>query len=409
MKKLMKSFKKLFESVKDRWFMSAIEKAIEACADNGGKKTLGLYEAKKAREAGHSKEACMIAGINAACSDPKKRKAAKDVYKDAVKTRRIGTFIFPSVATILVIVVVANSTLASTLPASVSQTNDIACTTTADVPENMDALRVFIPAAKAVGWTADTLAVDKQVNPDLDKSTAGTRSFLPNGFKTVDEAIKFLKSGTIEAKGVIILAKSYTGCTLAELLDPTNWVLAQPKVNFHYLQMTLWDGKIKTQGSRTGKANDIFVAFVAQSDKIVIIRGGCANPTLLIPVPDEKPPEETTRPPEETTKPQITQPGETTLEPKDPSQDVLVNPLVDLWKTDGDETTHSISDDPTASNGIQVDPEAAQAAAEAAAQAAIDAANALLQAAIDAANDSGAGEVETNQTNVAITGGGPGW
>ncbi len=278
------------------------------------------------------------------------------------------------------------------------------------------ALRVFIPAAKAAGWSKEQLMVEEQVNPALDHSKAGARPFLAGGFKTPIEAINWLKSGSKEARGVIYLAQAYTDCTEQELFDTKNWVTAQSRVSFSYKGMTLWNGSIKTQAGYKGNAGDIFLSFVApRSDKIAVIRSGCANPTLFIPTPDEPAPVTTTTTApssEEETAPPVTKPGETTVPetkppkttkpettkaPKDPSKDVLANPKVADWKKNGGELL-AILWDTEASNGLQIDPikDAAEKAA------AIVKANELLKEEHESALTT-AVVVDSNQGHGSVT------
>lgn len=259
--------------------------------------------------------------------------------------------------------------------------------------------------------------LDGSVDPSLDKSKTGSEPFLNSGFKTIDEALGFAVSNEMGAVGARLLAIQYTGCTEEEYTVKANWITCQPVVDFVYKEMTmLKNGRIKTSAEYKGYSGEIFVAFIApRSQKYVVIRAGCANPTLFVPQPVT--PEKTTRPLETTTVPRTTTPTipETTKETtettettkatvlqKDPKLDVNVNPYVAAWKKDGDDR-HSVSMDPGKSNGIQVNPVADQLKAEA--EAAIKAANDKLThwIAQQEAESNGAGVVDDNQTNVEVT------
>lgn len=282
--------------------------------------------------------------------------------------------------------------------------------------ENINAINAFIPILKAVNWGPEMINLDGSVDPSLDKSKTGSSPFLKDGFKSIDEALAFAQSNDMGAVGARLLAIQYTGCTEEEYMSKANWITCQPVVDFVYKEMTmLKNGRIKTSAEHKGYSGEIFVAFIApRSQKYVVIRAGCANPTLFVPQPVTPEPEETTRPLETTTVPRTpttTIPGTTkekttetkaTVPQKNPKLDVNVNPYVAAWKKDGDDR-HSVSMDPSKSNGIQVDPLADQLKAEA--DAAVKAANDKLAhwIAQQEAESSGAGVVDNNQTNVEVT------
>ena len=300
------------------------------------------------------------------------------------------------------------------------ETVTVTVATTAQVDK---ALSVFIPAMAANGWSEDTLGVNL-VDPSADGSEAGSNPFSKKGINSIADAIAFMQVDSWEAEAARLILLKATGCSRDDLLNPEKWVIAQPKVGFTYSQMTLWDGRIRVQESKKGNAGDIFVAFVHGED-VVFIRGGCANPTLIVPIPDVPAPpttvtttgektttgkesttgKETTTGEKTTTGKESTTGKETTTKKgvkKDPSKDVLVNTLVADYKKPGDERM-TVNWDPYVSNGIKVDPigDAKKAADKAAAV--IAAANKALEEAQNVAITSGAGVVDSNEGHVAIT------
>lgn len=246
--------------------------------------------------------------------------------------------------------------------------------TAVTVDPKFSTVQAFIAGAKEAGWSQDQLAVEF-VDESADNSTAGTRSFLATGAKTTSELLSWLGGDSRSADGTRLLITEYTGATNDEIYNQDYWVVAQAKGSFQYTEITLWrNGSIHTQSGRAGNAGDIFFAFVPprNESKIVYVRGGCANPTLNIPIPKEPTPttrptttqppvdepEPTTtkpaRPGEPTTRPTTTKPA-TTLKAKDPSKDILANPLVADWKKNGQELLEVLWD-LDAPNGYQPDP-----------------------------------------------------
>ena len=310
------------------------------------------------------------------------------------------------------------------------------------------ALGVAIPKMEATGWSPSMYNVNENVDPSKDTSYRGTQAFLPYGSErigSIDDAIALVSNGTWAAEAIIIANEKATGCTRAEYLDKANWILFQSNVPFHYKQMTAWSNNqiVTTLEARKGNPGDVFAAFVApRSDAMTFLRGACGNISLLIPTPDEPatttiPWISTTKREDETTTEATTEAttgesttgeesttaaestsGESTTgstsvvttattaaSTKDPSEDPNNNTSIPTWIHDGSETTHSIVMDTSGTNHnyLQIDPEAAAAAAEKAAQAIIDAANAALAKAIEDAKTTGAGVVDSNEEHVAVT------
>lgn len=268
--------------------------------------------------------------------------------------------------------------------------NSGSSSTVTTVDPKFRTVQAFIAGAKEVGWSQDQLAVE-YVSPGSDYSNAGSQAFLDSGAKTIPELLGWLGGDSRSAEGTRLLIAEYTGASDGELRNPNYWVVAQAQADFRYTEMTLWrNGKIHTQGGKTGNPGDIFFAFVPprNESKIVYVRGGCANPTLNIPTPNQptpttrptttqppvdepepttrpsKPGETTTKTKPSTTKPTTTKPT-TTLKAKDPTKDILANPKVADWKKNGGELLQILWD-LDAPNGYQPAPrEEAKAKADA--------------------------------------------
>ncbi len=311
-------------------------------------------------------------------------------------------------------------------------------TMTATVAQALAANR-FIEAVSIAGWQPSQLAIGNKVNPDIAPSTGGVGSFDPNGVKSVEDEIAILKRGEFEAMAIFSLGQAATGCTDEEMLDPDNWVQAQPLCGYHFTNMTALGKSIRYSDFRVGRPFEIFLAFVApRSGKIIFIRGGCSNPSIMVPVPDEIIPRpepttgttSTTAPgttgsttvPGTTGATSTTAPGttgsttvpgttgatSTTAPAKDPSLDIQNNTSVSRFAVDGDDTTRKTSWDLGGSTGYQPIPREE-------AEAILQEANRLLQerlaawqAAQSTAASSGGGVVDSGEEHSAVVSG-PGW
>lgn len=136
-------------------------------------------------------------------------------------------------------------------------------------------------------WPDGSYKIGDEVDPSKDKSTSGNAAFSKSNLKTPEDAIAFLKSGTVKAKTVMQDIKFRTGATEAQILDIRNWVAVQSEIQFFYPANTGFsNGKVKNFGSRDGDIGDIFLIFIPPIGiGFVALRGACANPQLVIPRP----------------------------------------------------------------------------------------------------------------------------
>ncbi len=150
------------------------------------------------------------------------------------------------------------------------------------------------PAVQAViddlhenGWDDDDYVLNEQVDPTLDKSTAGRGSFCDKPIRDVPEMLEFLGSGTVRANALLDKILSQSGGTKAEVFDSNNWVIVQSLVQFEYRGNTMISaGRVVEAGEREGEAGEIFFGFYSPSSgKVVFVRGACANAQVYTPVP----------------------------------------------------------------------------------------------------------------------------
>lgn len=163
----------------------------------------------------------------------------------------------------------------------------------ADVSEDASAT----PAVQAViddlhenGWEyGDDYVLNEEVDPSLDKSTAGRGAFCDDPIQDVAELLEFLGSETVRANALLDQILTQSDGTKAEVFDPNNWVVVQAKVDFTYLGNTMISGgRVIEAGEREGEVGDIFFAFYSpSSEKVVYVRGACANAQVYTPVPHD--------------------------------------------------------------------------------------------------------------------------
>lgn len=250
-------------------------------------------------------------------------------------------------------------TLHSSLPAPKTP-NTSAQTTSKSSPN--DAEKKVVNDLEANGWKQTDCYINSDVDSNVDYSTAGEGRYSKKRIQSAKAMINFLSSNKDGASTLMHAIQKKTGASKSQILDINNWVTVQPLISFRYPGNTSCvGGRVVNSGNRQGSKGDIFIAFVSPKDKITYVRGACGNFQVVAPVPTQ---------PKTGKKPH--------LDPKDPSQDVGVNPAVAPWKKDdtgGDASKgHQVSneDGSKVANGYQADPkkdaaEAAKAAAEQAA------------------------------------------
>jgi len=150
------------------------------------------------------------------------------------------------------------------------------------------------PAVQAViddlhenGWDDDDYVLNEEVDPSLDKSTAGGGAFCDNPIRNVSEMLEFLESGTVRANALLDKILTQSGGTKAEVFDSNNWVIVQSLVPFEYRGNTMISGGLVVEaGERDGEAGEIFFGFYSPSSgKVVFVRGACANAQVYTPAP----------------------------------------------------------------------------------------------------------------------------
>lgn len=176
--------------------------------------------------------------------------------------------------------------------------------------------------------------VDQEVNQQAaDKVEAGDRVFSDQRLSTAEVTAAFMASGTPAAKAALAEAMAQTWATPEELADPNNWIAVQTGEAIVWKGNTfLLSGKmVETGRDRIDQPGSVMMIFIPPRQllagdvtSVFIIRGVCKNPQVLYPQP--APP---TTPPGEglcrSTGEPVPPNG---LCPKDPTQDVLINPDV---------------------------------------------------------------------------------
>lgn len=190
-------------------------------------------------------------------------------------------------------------------------------------------ISVVVAAMHAAAWQDGMFRLDEEVQPEQDLSEGGNMPFSTKNLKSAADAVSFLNSKSAASQVVIEEAIASIGTTEAKLLNVQNWHAIQATVPFTYPKNTSYsNGVMRAGGSKRGEAGDIFLVFAdPDTEKMVFLRGACANPVIVIPVPNQN--EETTEESAETTAPSTTTTTapETTTTPgttkpfKDPSKD----------------------------------------------------------------------------------------
>ena len=153
------------------------------------------------------------------------------------------------------------------------------------------------PAKTAEGYVSDDLVNnggsngnDVVFNDDVDESkdtsTTGDAGVNKDGFKTVDQVVNWLSSGSAEGEKTINAIVSLSDATREDILNPANWVRVQSLVDFTYRGNNGLDpdGNLTDMGERDGKSGDIFFAFVNPiNHSVVYLRGACGNVQLYTP------------------------------------------------------------------------------------------------------------------------------
>lgn len=152
---------------------------------------------------------------------------------------------------------------------------------------NTPAEQAIIDELERQGWEAEWYNLNEAVDPSIDKSTAGVGAFSDKPIRSVAEMLSFLESDEPKAKALLNQILSSGGGTRAEVFNPDNWVVIQAKVDFVYPGNTMMaDGKVVGAGRHEGEVGEIFFGFYSpSSEKVVFVRGACANAQVYTPVP----------------------------------------------------------------------------------------------------------------------------
>lgn len=191
-----------------------------------------------------------------------------------------------------------------------------------------DSINYVVDAMHAASWKDEEFRLDEEVKPEQDSSTGGSLAFSNKNLRSTEDVIAFLQSKSAASLVVIEEAIASIGTTEAKLLDIQNWHAVQATVPFTYPKNTSYlNGAMQESGIKRGAAGDIFMVFAdIDTKKMFFLRGACANPVIVIPIPNQN--EEAT---EETTAPSTT---ETTTTSVITSTTVVESTTVTTTKSD---------------------------------------------------------------------------
>lgn len=157
-----------------------------------------------------------------------------------------------------------------------------------------------------------------EVDASADTATAGPRAFHDENLRSGEDVVKFLRSGTPQAKTVladIIKTTSFEGVvkdgkvidepiptTKAHVLNPDNWVAVQFHVKVNWAGNTYYGGSGITRGeARVDDEGAVMLVFLppdqVKSGKLwsfYALRGACTNPQPVLPEPVPEPEPECT-------------------------------------------------------------------------------------------------------------------
>ncbi len=174
-------------------------------------------------------------------------------------------------------------------------------------------INYVVAAMHAASWKDEEFRLDEEVKPEQDSSTGGSLAFSDKNLRSTEDVIAFLQSKSAASLVVIEEAIASIGTTETKLLDIQNWHAVQATVPFTYPKNTSYlNGAMQESGIKRGAAGDIFMIFSDRdTKKMFFLRGACANPVIVIPVPNQN--EGTTEESAETTTPFTTETATTSV------------------------------------------------------------------------------------------------
>lgn len=127
--------------------------------------------------------------------------------------------------------------------------------------------------------------IGDDVDPNLDTSTTGDGAFNPDGIRTPEVMVSWLKNKTPHGTTAVEQTKTTTKASEDQIFEVANWFVLQALVDGKLTGNTGFvDGGMVSLGERDIKKGDIFLVFVNPDNlKMIYFRGACANPQGFTP------------------------------------------------------------------------------------------------------------------------------
>ena len=127
--------------------------------------------------------------------------------------------------------------------------------------------------------------IGDDVDPKLDKSTTGDGALNPDGIRTPEAMVPWLKEKTPRGLTAIAEIKTATEASESQIFEISNWFVLQALFDGKLTGNTGFvDGRLVSLGERDIKKGDIFLVFVNPDNlKMIYFRGACANPQGFTP------------------------------------------------------------------------------------------------------------------------------